>query len=319
MKDPVKLKIIFMGTPAFASKLLGSLLEKKYNVISVYTRPDAKSGRKGEQKKSEVKKTAEEKGLKIFEPRVFDQMTIDEIRKQKPDLIVVAAYGKILPKEVLEIPGFGALNAHASLLPLFRGPSPIQNALLAGEKETGTTIMLMDEGVDTGEILNQKKIAINPQEKYPELLEKIAILSAELLPETINLWVNRKISPRRQDPSRASQCQLIERQDGKIIWSDDALSIYNRFRAFYPWPGIFSYWEKNDCNLRLKLNEIELGKEKIDSDCPLGKIFVLDRNICVCAGKGYLILREVQLEGKKSASIKDFINGYPDFLGSVLK
>lgn len=319
MKNPVKLNTLFMGTSSFAATILKSLIDNDYNIISVYTRADAKIGREHITQKSPVKLVAEKVKLNVFEPQKFDAEEISKIKKQKPDLIIVAAYGKILPKAVLDIPGFGAINAHASLLPKFRGPSPVQNALLDGEIKTGTTIMLMDEGIDTGDILAQKKIIINPEEKYPELLEKMATASSQLLLKTLPDLINRKIKPVPQEETQASYCQLIERQDGKIIWNEEAISIFNRWRAFYPWPGVFTYWGKNSCNIRLILHKIKFSTRKINPDFSQGQVFESDGEIGVFANQGSIILEEVQLEGKNRIGIADFINGHPDFIGSILK
>jgi methionyl-tRNA formyltransferase len=270
-------------------------------------------------KKSEVKLVAEEYKLKIFEPEKFAADVVSEIKDQKPDLIVVAAYGKILPTSVLEIPGFGALNVHASLLPKFRGPSPVQNAILEGETETGTTVMLMDQGIDSGNILAQKKIAIAPDETYPDLLEKIAGVSADFLLEIIPLWVERRIKPKEQDKSQATYCQLIERADGKIIWSEDALAIFDRWRAFYPWPGVFTYWEKGGYNLRLKIHKMSLAKDNTGPSLSSGEVFEFEGKLAVKTGRGVLVLEEIQLEGKPKMESSAFKNGYPDFLGAILK
>ena len=318
MGDPIKLRAVFMGTSSFAAEILSSLLENKYNIISVYTQPGKKVGRDGGIGKSAVAEIAEKNDLKVFEPQNFSEETINELKDQKPDMIIVAAYGKILPQEVLEVPGFGSINVHASMLPKFRGPSPIQNAILEGEAETGTTIMLMDQGIDTGDILKQKKIAIDPDETYPELLSKIAGVSSSLLLETLPFWAERKIKPQKQNENQATYCQLIEREDGKIIWTDDTVSIYNRYRAFIPWPGIFAYWKKNGFNLRLKLSKISPIKNDF-SDKKSGEIFDLDGKAAVKTADGAIILEEVQLEGKAKTKISDFINGYPDFIGSILE
>jgi methionyl-tRNA formyltransferase len=319
MATPIKLKTVFMGTSSFAATILSSLIENKFNIISVYTRPDARIGRDQMIEKSAVKLVAEKAGINVFEPLKFGEDEIGKLKKQEPDLIIVAAYGKILPRQALDIPGFGAINVHASLLPKFRGPSPVQNAILEGENETGTTIMLMNEGIDTGDILAQRKISISPKEKYPELLKKMSRESAQLLLETLTPWAKRKLKPVAQENSEASYCQMIERQDGRIIWSDESISIYNRWRAFYVWPGIFTYWEKNGYNLRLILHEIRLCENETKSDVVRGQVFESSGKICVRTGQGSIILEEVQLEGKSKVSITDFINGYPNFVGSVLK
>ncbi len=319
MPDPIKLKTIFMGTSPFAADILSALVKNNYNIISVYTGGGKKNAGKKEVEKSAVKMIAEKNSLPIFEPEKLDEEAIQALQKQEPDIIIVAAYGKILPKKVLEIPGFGALNVHPSLLPKYRGPSPLQNAILEGEDVTGTTIMLMNEGVDTGDILFQEKVFIDSEESYPEILKRAADISAELLLKTLPLWVERKISPRAQDDSQATNCQLIERSDGKIIWTDSATAIYNRARAFNPWPGIFTYLEKDGTNLRLKLHQISLLENMLTSKHKIGEVFRSDEAIGVMTGEGAIILEEVQLEGKSRVAVKDFVNGYPEFIGSILK
>jgi len=308
-----------MGTSAFAEAILSSLLDENYNIISAYTRPDKKVGRDQEIQKSAVKITAENNKIPIYDPKKFDDDVIGELRNQKPDLIIVAAYGRILPKAVLEMPGFGAINVHTSLLPKYRGPSPIQNAILNGETETGATIMLMDEGIDTGDILNQKKIDIGKDEIYPELSRRLSDLSAELLLETIPPWIERKITPIKQEHDKATLCQLIERADGKILWSDDAKNIYDKFRAFQPWPGVYSFWEHNGQLKRIKLEQIGLMKNNSQSKHRLGEVFQIGEKIVVQTNSEAIALEEVQLEGKEKVKIEDFMNGYSNFIGSILK
>ena len=319
MRDPIKLRTVFMGTSSFAAVILEDLVSTGCNIISVYTQGDKKVGRKRELQKSAVKALAENNKLAVFEPNRFDAETIAELKKQKPDLIIVAAYGKILPQAVLDIPGFGALCVHPSLLPKFRGPSPVQNALLSGEKETGSTIILMNAGIDAGDILSQKEKTIEENETYPQLLSRLAKLSSGLILETLPLWVERKISPQKQADDQASYCQLIERDDGKIIWANEAVSIYNQYRAFFVWPGIFTFWEKNSLNLRLKLLRISLGPQENANDRRLGQVFQLGDQIAVQTCAGAIVLEEIQLEGKNNLPIADFVTGYPDFVGSILK
>jgi methionyl-tRNA formyltransferase len=315
----IKIRTIFMGTSSFAENILSSLLSSQYNIVSVYTQPDKKVGRSQELQKSAVKLTAEKNNIPFYEPSKFDESTIQELKNQKPDLIIVAAYGKILPKEILKLPGFGAINVHASLLPKYRGPSPIQNAILNGEKKTGVTIMLMDEGIDTGDILSQREITINENDTAQELSLKIVQLSVVLLLETLPRWIERTIKPQKQDSSQATLCQLIERTDGKIIWTDSAESIYNRYRALQPWPGIFSFWERNDTRKRLKLIKISCPKINSENQHHIGEVFQLGDKFGVQTASGTIILEELQLEGKAPMSVSDFLNGYPDLIGSILK
>lgn len=318
-QDPIKLRTIFMGTSSFSESILNSLLSAQYNIISVYTQPDKKVGRKQEMQKSAVKILAEKNKLPVYEPSRLSTEAIEELREQKPDIIIVAAYGKILPKEILELPAFGAINVHTSLLPKYRGPSPIQNAILNGEKKTGVTIMLMDEGIDTGDILAQKEAAILEDDTTADVSNKLSAIASELLLENIPLLVKREITPNPQDGSLATLCQLIERSDGKIMWTDEASSIYNRYRAFSPWPGIYTFWENGDVLKRIKLNRISLLKKNCEEKHHIGEVFQIDESYAVQTTLGAIILHEIQLEGKDSTGIKEFLNGYPDFVGSILK
>ena len=314
-----KPKIIFMGTPEFAAIILCDLLKASHQIISIYTQKDKKVGRQQKIEKSAVKKIAEENNLKIFQPEKFDAEVISEIKEQNPDIIIVAAYGKILPKDLLVIPKFGVINTHPSLLPKYRGASPIQNALLNGEKETAATIMLMEEKVDAGKILSQKKVEIKNNETYLELSKKLAKISAELLSDTLFLWIAGKIKPIQQDDKLATFCQLIRKEDGKIDWSDEAQSIYNHYRAFVVWPGIFTHWEKENKKFRLKLNKISLDCNESQKNLQNGEVFSENDQIKIKTGKGAIVLEEIQIEGKNKTSTNDFIRGYPNFIGSVLK
>lgn len=308
-----------MGTSAFAERILSAFINENYNIISVYTQPDKKAGRKQALHKSPVRISAEKNSILVFTPSRLDASAVSEISKQKPDIIIVAAYGKILPQAVLDSPVFGAINVHASLLPKYRGASPIQNAILEGETETGTTIMLMDKGIDTGDILAQRSVQIEENETSLELSEKLAGVSAELLLKTLPLWLAKKIIPQKQDDSKATLCRLMSRQDGKVNWNDTAENIYNRFRAFYPWPGIFSIWERRGKPLRIKLIKIGLKKESEKIQPGPGEVLRLGEKIGVATSHGFVILETVQLEGKPETKIEAFLNGYPDFIGSLLE
>lgn len=315
----IKIKTIFMGTSDFAATILESLIDESYNIIGVYTKPDKPVGRSQNVLPSAVKDLATKKELPVFQPPKFNDEAINELKKLAPDLIIVAAYGKILPKSVLKIPGFGCVNVHTSLLPKFRGPSPVQNALLCGEEETGATIMLMDEGMDTGDMLAQQSVAIEPNDTYPALMEKLAHLSKELLIKTVPLWVERKIEPLPQVSENATLCQMIDREDGRIYWEEDAQEIYNKFRALYPWPGIFTFMRQTDHLTRVKLLSIRIQKHDPLEKHPQGEVFLIGEDVGVQTSSGVILLDEIQIEGKKPAKIKDFINGYPSFIGSKLQ
>lgn len=313
-----KIRVVFMGTPDFASSLLQSVLKEKYNVVAVYTRPDGRVGRKQEITQSPVKLQAEEHRIPCEQPIIFDAETLQKLQSYEPDLIIVVAYGKILPKEVLAMPGFGCVNVHPSLLPKYRGPSPIQNALLQGETETGTTIMLMNEGMDTGPIMAQKPCLIESTDTLLTLSEKLATLSSELLLQTLPGWIFRTLDTRKQDDTHATLCQLIERTDGQVIWLQDAETIYNRYRALTPWPGLYCFW-KRDSLLRLKLHVIGFQKNSSQMHHPVGHVFEIGEKIGVQTSLGVIFLEEVQLEGKTRVLIRDFILGYPDFVGSTVQ
>lgn len=314
-----KIRVVFMGTPALAATLLDALMTNRYNVVGVVTKQDQPQGRDQTLEESPVKKTAQSYDLPVLQPAKLDSAALAAIRAWKPDLIVVAAYGKILPQEVLSLPGFGCLNFHPSLLPKFRGASPIQNALLSGMTETGVTIILMDSGMDTGDILAQKPIAIEPDDTTPILTEKLLVLGQALLLETLPLWIERRITPQKQRSEEATLCQLIEREDGKIMWTDEAESIYNRYRALYPWPGIFTYVRKKDNRLRLKLLKISYQKQNPQIVQPLGMVFEIGEHIGIQTANGVIFLEEVQLEGKTPTPIREFLLGNAEFLGSLLE
>ncbi len=316
----IGLRIIFMGTSSFAESILKGLIESGYNIVSIYTKPDKKVGREQNLKKSAVKAVAEIKNIPVFTPARFDDEEIINLAQQKPDILIVVAYGKILPKKVLNMPGFGAINIHASLLPEYRGPSPIQNAILDGKNTTGTTLMIMDEGIDTGPIISQKEIQIDPEDTSQTLSIKLSKISSELLLKTLPIWIEKKIETVPQDESRATLCQLIERSDGMILWSDNAQTIYNKYRAFIPWPGIFTYWQRGNENIRIKLNKIDFRNENPKKEYHQGEVFESEEGeFCVQTDLGVIILKEVQTEGKTNLPIDKFINGNREFIGSILK
>ncbi len=318
MENNTKLRIIYFGTSYFSKIILQALIENDYNVVALFTRPDLPRGRNQEIEKNPVRLLAEQKQIPIYTPIKLDDLVVTEIKKIKPDIIILAAYGKLLPREILDIPGFGCLNVHASLLPKYRGPSPIQNVLLNGEKETGVTIIQMNKGIDTGNILAKEKIIIESEDNAQTLEIKIAELGAKLLLKILLPWVERKIEPIKQNDAEATVCQLIEREDGKIIWENEAEKIYNMYRAFYPWPGIFTFWKQKEQLTRIKLTRISLQKNDPETKYEVGQVFQLGDKIGVQCLKGIIIIEELQLEGKKNMLIQEFLNGHSDFIGSNL-
>ena len=316
-KDKKNLRIAFMGTPEFSVHILEALLQNNYPVVAAFTQEDKIAGRKKILKKSPVKIFCEQNGIPTFTPKKLDDESVRILRDKQVDLIILVAYGKILPKNILETPPLGAINIHPSLLPKFRGPSPVQNALLHGEKITGSTIMLMDAGVDTGDILSQKEISIDDQETYVELKKKLAFFSADLLVGTLDDFLEGKITPQKQDSSKASYCKLIKREDGQISWSEDSKTIFNKFRAFFGWPGIYTLWRNNGEIKRIKLNKISCAEGEF-ADRKIGEAFLYNDSVCVKCGVGAIAIHEMQLEGKMNMSSANFINGYKNFIGAIL-
>lgn len=312
-----KTKIVFMGTSTFAKEILNGLVEEGYNIKAIFTRPDKKIGREQILSESPVKKVATLHNIPIFQPENLDIGTLNDIKAVSPDIIIVAAYGKILPESLLGVPKFGSINIHGSLLPKYRGPSPIQNALMNGEKETGITIIKMNKGIDAGDILAQKSLAIDSADTTETLSEKLSVLGKKLLLETLPLLIDGKVKPQKQDNNKATFCQLIEREDGHIFWSEEAQIIFNKYRALYPWPGIFAFWKDAGKMRRIKFSKISIadfGGEKHK----IGEVFRQSGQIGIQAAKGAIIIEEIQLEGKKPAVAQDLINGYPKFVGSIL-
>lgn len=317
-KNKKNLRIAFMGTPAFSVVILEALLKNGYPVVAAFSQGDKPVGRKKVREKSPVKIFCESRNIPVFTPEKINAATIKILQDFRIDLVILVAYGKILPQDFLATPALGAINVHPSLLPKFRGPSPVQNALLAGEKITGSTIMLMDAGVDTGDILSQQELSIAENETYPELKQRLATFSSRLLVETLADFLQDKIIPQKQDVSQASYCKLIKREDGQIDWHEDGTTIFNKFRAFFGWPGIYALWENAGSIKRIKLHKIQYLEGDF-SAYQVGEVFCSGNLPCVKAGTGAILIQQMQLEGKAEMPAGNFINGYKNFIGSILK
>ncbi len=306
-------KLIFMGTPDFAVPVLKALIGR-YEIVGVVTQPDrrAKRGRKLEA--SPVKVVALAHDLPVLQPPSLRRPdAVAELRALAPEVIVVAAFGQILPAEVLAIPPKGCLNVHASLLPRCRGAAPVAAAILAGEEETGVTIMLMDEGLDTGPVLSQATCSISPQDTRESLRTRLAQLGADLLMDTLPRWLAGAIEPQPQDHDQATYCGIIAKEDGLIDWSQSAVEICRSCRAYCSWPGIYTYWRGK----LLKVLSAESLPRWSGEEEP-GRVMALDEGLAVATGEGALLLDEVQLAGKKALSAEVFARGQRDFVGSVL-
>ena len=306
-------RLVFMGTPDFAVPVLKALIGQ-YEVVGVVTQPDRRVGRGCNVEASPVKAVALAHGLPVFQPpRLRQPDVLAELGALSPGAIVVAAYGQILPAEVLAIPPVGCLNVHASLLPKYRGAAPVAAAILAGEEETGVTIMQMDEGMDTGPILSQATCSISPQDTRGSLSARLAQLGADLMMDTLPRWLPGAIEPRPQDHSQATYSRIIAKDDGLIDWSQSAVEIWRRSRAYHPWPSTYTYW----WGKLLKVLRAEALRHWSGEGEP-GQVMALEKGLAVATGEGALLLGEVQLASKRALNAEDFARGQRDFVGSIL-
>jgi methionyl-tRNA formyltransferase len=318
-----RLRIIFMGTPDFAVPSLAALVEQSaaanWEVVAVATQPDRPAGRGGKMTVSPVKAYAQEQGIPLLQPESLrkDKAAVEALRELAPDLIVVAAYGLILPPTVLEIPTYGCINVHASLLPAYRGASPITAAILDGLDETGVTIMLMDEGMDTGPALAQATQEIRSDDTTASLSQRLAEQGASLLVETLPKWVAGKIAPIPQEelPGEPSICRLIRKEAGRIDWTRPAIEIERMTRAYTPWPSAYTEWRGQPFKI---LAASVLPASAHDKKLVPGEVARLPEGIVVGTGKGLLLLKSVQPAGKRAMTADVFVNGARDFVGSRL-
>jgi methionyl-tRNA formyltransferase len=309
-------KIIFIGTPEFGAIILKKLVASACKPVLVITAPDRPSGRKQILTPPPVKLAAEKYGIRIIQAEKIKDSE-SEIKNTNPDLILVAAYNRIIPKEILDIPKKGSFNIHPSLLPRWRGPSPIQLTILNGDKKTGVTIAQITEKVDAGPIAAQKEIALKGKESYPELHNLLGELGGDLLIETIPEILKGEIKPKPQEEKSATYSRIIRKKDGRIDWKKTtAQEIERQIRAFDPWPGTFFFWKEK----RIKILKAKIVEEADKAEYPTGKVFVSSKNeLCLQTSKGCLTVEKLQVEGKKEISSKDFLRGYPDFIGAILK
>ncbi len=311
MNKPSQTRVIFMGTPEFSVPSLAALVEGGYDVVAVVTQPDRPAGRGRKVVPSPVKQYALNHGLKVLQPTsVRKPETVAELAALRPDVIVVAAYGKILPPEVLTLPPKGCVNVHASLLPRHRGAAPIAAAILAGDTITGTTIMLMDEGMDTGPILAQATLEIQPDDTAITLGQRLARQGAELLAATLPMWLTGEIHPQPQPEEGATVCRPIRKEHGRIDWARPAIEIERMVRAYQPWPGAYTSWQGQPLKI-LRAHVAEGSAEP-------GKVIPWEGGAAVGTGQGLLVLEEVQPAGKRAMSIQDFLRGRPTFLEAHL-
>lgn len=312
------LKIVFFGTSNFAVPALKSLINFGYNVVAVVTQPEKPVGRARVIMPSPIKKTGFEHHITVFEPHNLrkDEELFKEFEKLNPDVCIIAAYGKLIPFRHLDVPKYGFINIHPSLLPKYRGPSPIQTAIMNGDTETGVAIMKIDEEMDHGPILGITNYELRITDYYERTENDLAKLGAELLIDILPKYLNSEIKPKDQNHDQATFTKLLTREDGRIDWNRKAERIYNQVRALNPEPGTWTTWKGKILNIKIAniLQGPSLSKEQ-----RLGEVVKVNNIIAVATKKCYLILKQIQLEGGKEMDAGAFLNGHPDFLGSILE
>lgn len=309
------MRVVFMGSPQFAVPPLEYLVLGEYEVAAVYTQPDRTGGRGRALVASPAKQAALALGLSVVQPASLKEAAaVEQLAGFKPDLIVVAAFGQILPKPVLELPRLGCLNVHPSLLPRFRGASPVAAAILAGDEFSGVSIMLLDEGMDSGPVLARAKIPVSAQDTTASLTDKLSLLGARLLGEVLVGWTRGELSPQPQDEAKVSYCGPITKEEGEIDWHLSALEIWRRVRAFYPWPGCYTRWRGKQLKI---IEAVPLPQAKT---AKVGEVVALTSGagFGIGTGDGTLSVLKVQLEGKQVLSAAEFLRGQRDFVGAVL-
>ncbi len=301
------MKIIFMGTPDFAAGALGALLRAGHEITLAVTQPDRPRGRSGELLPSPVKVCALEHGIPVFQPRrIKKPEAVEELRRYGADVYVVAAFGQILSQEILDIPRYGCLNIHASLLPKYRGAAPIQHVILDGEERTGVTIMQMDAGIDTGDMLYKKEIPIGDRDTYETLHDKLMELGGRAIVEALALLEQGRLPREKQRDGESSYAPMIEKSMGEIDFSAGAAAVDRKIRGLTPWPSAFTYYKGK----QLKIWRAEPDESPEAGAHPPGEILETGKEfVKVAAGQGALRIYELQLEGKKRLQAHDFLLG----------
>jgi methionyl-tRNA formyltransferase len=321
------LRIIYMGTPQFAVPALqalidnaspSALLPEGYEIVTVVTRPDKPSGRGRDVVFSPVKQTALAHDIPVWQPGSFKKIENSQaLAAYHADLYIVAAFGQILPQAVLDVPRYGTLNIHASLLPRYRGADPIAESILQGDEKTGVSIMLLDAGIDTGPVLLQRSIAITDEETTGSLTGKLAELGAQALLEALPLWITNKIDATPQDEQSASHTRMLKKEDGLIDWNQPAAVLARKVRAYQPWPGAYTHWQGKILKIiaatpsATTTNETTPGIARIHAEAG-------HKVLAITTGSGLLLITHLQLEGKKALSSDEFLRGYPQISGQIV-
>ena len=311
--DRRELKIIFMGTPEFAQTNLKALIDGGFNVVLALCQPDKPVGRKHILTAPPVKVLALNSGIEVYQPDTLrTDEALEKLSSYNADLIVTAAYGKILPKAVLDLPKYGCINCHGSLLPARRGSAPVQRAILEGDKVTGITFMKMDVGMDTGDIIDKIEVSIDPNEHTESLMNRLAVASAGKLPSLIDSWVAGELKTIKQDDSLATACPPIKPEEGEFTWDQDAKDIHNRVRALSAWPGAFVM--KGENKLKVLDSEVVEDMTLIPEDLKDSEPGIVVRakgeNLIVKCGNGFLKVKELQQPGGKKLQARDCAHNF---------
>lgn len=309
------MNIVFMGTPNIAAEILKKLIRSRHNIIAVVTQPDKPKGRGKQVSYSAVKEVALEHNITIYQPHKVktDEEFLSILKELNPDVIVVVAFGQILTKTILEVPLFGCINVHASLLPKYRGAAPIQRAIIEGEETTGVTIMHMDVGIDTGDMIMKEEVTIEPKETAGTLHEKLAICGGNILLNALDAIESGKAPREIQDDSLSTYAKPLNKTDGQIDFNRSAVEIERLIRGLNPWPSAYSYLDEKT----LKIWNADVIHE--ESEGKNGEIIGLTKDsILVKTAKGNLAIKELQLEGKKRMTVDAFLRGYTVTVGTVL-
>lgn len=312
------MKAVFFGTPALANHTLRACLDAGIEIPLVSTRPPSAAGRGKTKQPSAVQRLAADLGIPTITPNRLDDDAANAIRDVQPDVAIVVAYGRMIPDSILNIPSRGAVNLHPSLLPRHRGPSPVQTAILNGDKHTGATIMLLDCGMDTGPILRQSPpVPIDDDIRADELSDLLFRIGGELMPDAVQDWCNDAVKPTPQEESKATVTKLLTKSDGMIDWNADAHQILAAGRAYYPWPGTFTSWDGQN----LKLHRFAPDFPPVpDEHSKPGTVWTSSgKTLHITAGEGLAVTPiELQLAGRQLTLAADFARGRPDFIGAIL-
>lgn len=319
MKKTNNPKIVFLGTPEFGAIILDEMVKSGLPPSLVFTMPDEPVGRKQILTPPPVKLIAQKYGIPLLQTKKVQEYK-REIAELNPDLIVSAAFGQIFPEEILEMPKFKSLNVHPSILPKYRGSSPIQAAILSGDKETGVSIILMDKLLDHGPVIAMSdNIEINGHD-FKYLTRELALLGAKALIRAIPMWLENKIEPKAQDDSKAIFADKVRKEDGRIDWNKPAEVLERQVRAFNPWPTSFTYWEKSGRLIQVKILKAKVSESSSDNSYPVGQtIKVSEKEIGIRCGKGILLVERLQVEGGKELSSEEFLRGHQEFINQVLR